>query len=205
MGCGSVAGFSQDWLCDDCRVAMAGLWLGAQPLPEVPEAEAAAFAYRYAGPVKGVVARLKYSGVKKLAEPMAADMARAYRLLLPTGADVATFVPMHPRRRRKRGFNHAELLALSVAGAFDLPCEDLLARTKNVRQQARLSRKERLQNLRGVIDCRGSVQGRRVLLIDDICTTGATLRACAGVLKQAGAEAVYVLCYARAALPKAEN
>ena len=201
MGCGSAAGFGRDWLCEDCRVTLARLWEGASPLPEVPEVEGATFCYRYAGPVKGLVTKLKYSGMYRLAEPMAEDMVRAYRALLPTGADLVTFVPMHPRRKRRRGYNHAELLARGVAEGVGLPCGDVLVRTKNVRQQARLSRQERLRNLEGVIACRGDVAGRRVLLVDDICTTGATLRACARALKQNGATAVYALCFGHAIAP----
>lgn len=200
MGCGSAAGFTRwDWLCDDCHEAIVKLWVGARPLPEVPEASGAAFCYWYAGPARGLVRRLKYGGVKRLAEPMAASMARAYSAIEPTGAQLVTFVPMHPRRERRRGYNHAELLARGVAKGLGLPCEDALVRTKNVRQQARLGREERLRNLEGVIACRGDAAGRIVLLVDDICTTGATLRACAQALLQGGAKAVYVLCFCRAA------
>ena len=200
MGCGSAAGFGREWLCDDCRTVMAKLWLGAQPLPEVPEAGAAAFCYRYAGPVKGVVRRLKYGGVRRLAEAMAADMTRACGALRPVGADLVTFVPMHPRRRRRRGYNQAELLARGLAARMDLPCEAVLRRTRNARQQARLNRRQRLENLKGGFACDGTVAGRRVLLVDDVCTTGATLRVCAQALRAKGAAAVSVVCYGRAGL-----
>ena len=161
-------------------------------------AAGAAFAYLYAGPVKGVARRLKYGGVYRLADDMAGDMVRAYRGMLPTGVDLVTFVPMHPRRLRKRGYNQAALLARGVAKRLELPCEALLRRTRNARQQARLNRKERLRNLKGGFACEGDAVGKRILLVDDICTTGATMRVCAQTLLTAGAASVYVLCYGRA-------
>ncbi len=198
MGCGSPAGCTRDWLCDDCRLLLPKLWLGPQPLPEVPEADGAAFAYLYAGPVRGMVRRLKYGGVHRLADTMAADMSRAYRGLLPTGVDLVTFVPMHPRRLKRRGYNQAALLAKGVAAQLGLPCEAALRRTRNARQQARLNRKERMKNLKGGFACALDVRGRRILLVDDICTTGATMRVCAQTLRKAGAASVYVLCFGRA-------
>ena len=201
MGCESQAGCSQDWLCEECRAMLPGLWLGADALPEASGFVAAAFAYRYAGPVKGVVRRLKYGGVRKLAEPMGADMARAYRAILPTRADAIVAVPMHRRRLRKRGFNHAELLAREVGARLDLPVIHALRRTRNTRQQARLSRRERLRNLDGAFACDDSVKGKRILLVDDVCTTGTTAAGCARALLDADAAAVYLLCYARAESP----
>lgn len=198
MGCESQAGFTRDWLCEDCRILLPKLWLGADALPEAAGFVAAAFAYHYAGPVEGMVRRLKYGGVTKLAGPMAADMARAYRAILPTGADVIAAVPMHRRRLKKRGFNHAELLGRGVGERLGLPVTHALKRTRNTRQQARLSRGERLKNLDGAFACDDSVKGRRVLLVDDVCTTGTTATGCAKALLDAGAAAVYLLCYARA-------
>lgn len=205
MGCRSQAGFAQDWLCDDCRRLMAKLWLGAQPAPEVPGIAGAAFAYRYNGPVKGMVRQLKYRGTYRLADAMAADMARAYRSLLPTGATMIVAVPMHPRRQRRRGFNHAGLLAEKTAALTGLDCSNALSRTRYTTQQARLSREARLGNMRGAFACDESVRGRRVVLVDDVCTTGATASACVEALRQAGAAAVYLLCYARAEPPGQEK
>ena len=198
VGCDCGAGFAGEWLCDDCRKELARLWLGARATPEVKGIEGSAYAYYYAGPVKGMVRTMKYRGAHKLAEPMAADMARAYAALLPTGADCIVAVPMHPRRLHARGFNNAEKLARGVGERTGLEYLDALSRTRYTRQQARLSRAVRIDNMHGAFACDGRVKGRRVVLVDDVCTTGATATACVAALRQAGAKAVYLLCYARA-------
>jgi glutamine phosphoribosylpyrophosphate amidotransferase len=93
---------------------------------------------------------------------------------------------------------HAELLARDVAARLNLPYVDALERTRNTRQQARLDDHARRVNLRGAFQVSQSVAGRRIILVDDVCTTGSTARECAKALKSAGAERVYLLCYTRA-------
>ena len=196
MGCGSAAGFDgRDWLCGDCALALARRWLGAFSDPCL---DGAAAAYRYGGAAGGLVRSLKYRGVRGLAEPMARDMARAYALISPTGAEVVAETPMHPKRLRRRGFNHAALLADAVAAELGLPREPLLARTRNTVQQARLEGEARRGNLRGAFAADPAlVRGRRVLLVDDVYTTGETARACAQALREAGALSVSFLAFAR--------
>ena len=198
VGCGSQAGFERDWLCEDCRQALAERWVGATQPPEGGLIEGAACAYLYGGPAGGMVRSLKYRGVYKLAEPMGRDMARAFEALRPAFIDCVVPVPMHPRRVRQRGYNHAELLARQAAGEMALPCLDALARTKNTRQQARLSHADRMSNLEGAFVLKEDVTGKRVLLVDDVCTTGTTANACARVLLSGGADAVCLLCFAAA-------
>ena len=196
MGCGSRAGCREDWVCPDCRRTLAERWVGAAPGPE--GFDGAAYSYVYAGPAAGIVNRMKYNGIHQLAGFMAEDMLRAYRFIQPTGADLVTFVPMHPRRQRLRGYNHAELLARACAEALGLPCENAVERTRDTPQQARLETEQRRENLRDAFAPARSVEGRAVLLIDDVCTTGATARGCAMALRKGGAERVYLLCYAQA-------
>ena len=196
MGCGSAAGCREDWVCPACRERLAKLWIGA----ELPPAglDGAAFAYVYTGPAARIVQQLKYSGIGQLAGFMGEDMVRAYRFLEPTGADCVVCAPMHRKRLRKRGYNHAALLARNVAERLELECIDALECTRLVRQQARLDGEERLRNLDGVIALKTPVKGRRVILVDDVRTTGATARACAAALKAGGAGSVYLLCYTMA-------
>lgn len=196
MGCGAATGCREDWICPDCRQALTRSWVGAETPPK--GIDAAAYAYVYQGPAAGIVRRLKYSGVGRLAAFMGEDMARACRFIEPTGADCVACVPMHRKRLRQRGYNHAELLAREVAARLGLPFVPALARTRNTRQQARLDDRARWQNLRDAFAVSESVAGRRVLLVDDVCTTGSTAMACAQALRQGGAEAVYLLCYTRA-------
>ena len=196
MGCGSPAGCREDWVCPECRQALAERWVGAAPAPE--GIDGAAYGYVYSGPVAGIVSRMKYDGVHRLCQFMADDMVRAFRFIEPTGADLVTFVPMHPARQRQRGYNHAELIARACAEALGLPCELTVSRVRDTPQQARLEAGERRENLRDAFACLHPLPGRKVLLIDDVCTTGATARGCAEALKNAGAERVYLLCYAQA-------
>ena len=196
MGCGSAAGFDEhDWLCGDCVIALAKRWLGAFPDAKL---DGAAAAYHYGGPAGSMVRNLKYRGVRDLAGPMAESMLRAYRAIVPTGAEVVAEVPMHARRLRRRGFNHAAALAQAVAQRLDLPWESLLVRTRDTVQQARLVGTERRGNPRGAITADPErVRGRRVLLVDDVYTTGETAHACAKALRSAGAKSVTLLVYAK--------
>lgn len=200
MGCGAATGCKEDWVCPACRQELAQSWVGAEPPPK--GIDAAAYAYVYHGAAAGIVQRLKYSGVGKLAGFMGADMVRAYRFIEPTGADCVACVPMHPKRVRRRDYNHAELLARDVAARLDLPYVDALERVRNTVQQARLDDKARRQNLRGAFRVNAGVAGRRVILVDDVCTTGSTAKACAKALRAGGATRVFLLCYTRAGKKK---
>ena len=198
MGCDSRAGFPRDWVCEDCRTQLAARWVGATQPPEGGLFRGAACAYHYGGPAGGMVRNLKYRGVWRLAEPMGRHMARAFEAIQPTGADCLVPVPMHRKRLRERGFNHAEALAREASKHLELPVLAALERVRNTRQQARLPDAERLTNMDGAFALKTEVAGRRVVLVDDVCTTGATANACAAALLKGGAEAVYLLCFATA-------
>ena len=192
MGCGSQTGCLNDWLCEDCRQALARSRMGARRDSAL---DGMAAVYSYHGPAGGMVRSLKFAGVKLLAEPMAADMAEAERAMEPTGIELVVPVPMHPRRRRRRGFNHSELLARGVAEKLSLPYADALVRTRHTVQQSVLEGAARRTNLRNAFECRVDLTGRRVLLVDDVYTTGTTARECARALRKAGARNVYLLAY----------
>lgn len=196
MGCGSASGCREDWICPKCREALNLSWIGADSPPET--LDGAAFAYRYLNPAASIVQKLKYSSIHRIAAFMAEDMVRAYRFIEPTGADCVAWVPMHPRRLRRRGYNHAELLARRVAERLEIECVNALECVRYTRQQARLTAEERRLNLLGNFRPRMSLEGRRVILVDDVCTTGSTARVCAAALREGGAAHVYLLCYCRA-------
>ncbi len=113
-------------------------------------------------------------------------------------------VPLHWQRRWQRGFNQSELLAHEIARRAGLPVLDVLRRVRATKTQAGLSNTNRRRNVAQAFRCRrGSrwlqrIQGKRVLLIDDVMTTGSTAAACAGALKRAGAAGVVLLTVARA-------
>ena len=195
MGCGSKAGLERDWLCEECRQALANRWVGVAPPPVGGLIEGAAYGYRYGGPAAELVQNLKYRSVSRLAGPMGRQMVRAFEGLQPAHVDCVTPVPMHPRRVRRRGYNHALLLAREVATGLGKPLEEVLVRTRNTRQQARLNDTQRLHNLDGAFAVSGDIAGKRVLLVDDVCTTGATANACAKALLENGASTVLLVCF----------
>jgi ComF family protein len=114
--------------------------------------------------------------------------------------DVIVPVPLHPARQRERGFNQASLLALALRDRVAAPIKPLLERVRYTTTQTAFDRTERIENLHGAFRLRrkADVRGLRVLLIDDVLTTGATLSECARVLKKAGAVSVFAATAARA-------
>jgi len=116
---------------------------------------------------------------------------------LASEVDLVTFVPMTSVDRRVRTFNQAELLARGVARRLDLPVFELLKKVRRTQPQSRLPAAERRRNLREAFRLL-RFGTERVLLVDDICTTGATLEACAREMKRGGYRSVVVLTTARA-------
>lgn len=157
----------------------------------------------YDGPAGAAIRLLKFAGKKKMAwllaaslTPLAAELKTAYRL------DTIVPVPLHPRRRRERRFNQAEEVGRRVAVSVGVElCGRGLARTRHTRPQVELKGKERLTNVRGAFAAREDFSGKRVLLLDDVITTGATVDECGLVLRKAGAEAVVCLAAAAPGLP----
>jgi competence protein ComFC len=135
----------------------------------------------------------KLGGERRAAPAMAAIMAKAAKEL---DADWVTFVPSTHRSIAERGFNPAEELARSLAPLLRLPCRGLLHKGRETADQAGLGRDERRRNLSGAFRAR-PVRGR-IVLVDDVMTTGATADGCARALRDAGASDVMVLTFARA-------
>lgn len=192
MGCGDKSGFEGEWLCPACRRTLAKSWKGAFPDPKL---DGSAAAYLYAGPAGSVVRFMKYGGVRGLSGIMTEEMIRAWNQVLPAAVDMVVPVPMHPKRLRERGFNQSETLAVAVAERLGLPCENALIRTRNTVQQAVLSGKARKKNLKNAFCAENSVEGKWVLLVDDVYTTGTTAHECAAALRAAGARYVSYLAY----------
>ncbi|HEX9774088.1 MAG TPA: ComF family protein [Actinomycetota bacterium] len=144
----------------------------------------------YAGVARDALMTLKFGGERRAAAALAERMAS-----LAPAADVATFVP--PSAGLGLGaYNTAEELARAVARLLRMPCRPLLAKVRRTADQASLGRERRRRNLAGAFRSR-PVRGR-VLLVDDVMTTGATADACARALREAGAEDVGVLTFTRA-------
>ena len=152
---------------------------------------------------------LKYEAVTRLGDWFAARLAELHARLASEhesewGADVLVPVPLHAERRRERGYNQADLIARPLAKRLKLPFRPyLLARTRPRPARLVLSRSEHWESVRGAYATRrgARVHGLRVLLVDDVMTTGATLDACSRALLKAGASEVVALTVARV-IPK---
>jgi ComF family protein len=153
-------------------------------------------AYRHQGPARAIVHCLKYRGRKRAAldEGRALDWSRFPEL---HGAQGLVPVPLHPGRLAERGYNQALWLARGLSESAGLPAIELLKRRRSTRPLWRLGRKERHAAVAGSFVCAGDAAGKRLLLIDDVCTTGATLEDCARTLRRAGAAEVKALTLTR--------
>jgi len=155
----------------------------------------------YDGALRAIVHSLKYDGRRSLAVPLGALMRERGADVL-TGAAYAVPVPLHRQRRRARGFNQAADLARHLG----LPTCHALARVRETRTQTDLPAAARHRNVSGAFAlaprAAARVSERVIVLVDDVSTTGATLEACAVVLKEAGAKEVRALTAARVVLPR---
>ena len=117
------------------------------------------------------------------------------------GVDIITFIPLQAGRMRERGFNQSKELALHISRDFDIPLSDMLEKAVSTRHQNELARDERLVNVRGAFRLRrgADAAGKRILVIDDVMTTGATFSEAGRALKEAGAAEVRCLALARGA------
>lgn len=172
-------------LCDECRHA---------PLP-LAQMRAA---LRYEEPASTLIHRLKYEGYFALGRPLAAFLVAGW----PAWAeppDLIAPIPLHPRRRRQRGYNQSELLARPLAEARGVAfTAGALRRTRHTPPQVGLGPQARADNVRDAFAARPDlVHGHAVLLIDDVLTTGATMTAAAEALLAAGARSVSAYCLAR--------
>lgn len=177
----------EDWLCASCRSRA----LPPQEAMAIEDVASAVAPWAYEGGPRRLILALKLRGLKAAATPLIDAMVRSSRLAA-LDADVVTWVPARSRDRAARGFDHAEVLARGVAARLGLPAASLLARRGHQVDQAGLDRARRLTNLASAFRAPGGVSGR-ILLIDDLVTTGATARSCAGALTAAGAARIDVL------------
>lgn len=159
-------------------------------------------AVRLLGPARGCLRRFKYHGSTWVLGDLVRWLTAAWRLA-PVGmraVDAIVPVPLYPRRERERGYNQASLLAAELARAMGVPIWGrTLWRVRPTATQTRLTAAQRAHNVRGVfrVPFPRRVQGARIVLVDDVMTTGATVNECARTLKAAGAAAVMVLTVAR--------
>lgn len=210
IGCGREG----DLLCEACSGALPRLLPPlcpgcSQPLASgakcpscqggILELEGLRSPFRFEAVVRQAIHHLKYKNVKALATPLARLLAD-YLSANPIPHQVLVPVPLHPRRLQERGYNQSSLLAQELGRLIGSPVvTGSLLRQRDTPAQAKaIAAEARRSNVADAFACRdGRLRAREVLLIDDVCTTGATLNSCAHALKAAGATSVWGLTVAR--------
>lgn len=195
--CGATipdVGYATPTLCQDCAAGRGPMRLDGVRVAAV-----------YAGAARTAILALKFGGERRVAERLATLMTIPYQCEIHF-ADMVIPVPLHANRQRERGYNQAELLARAFAQNQGLRVRtDILWRTRPTEAQTRLSRVERRRNVAGAFAltapaAASAVKGKRIVLVDDVTTTGSTIDAAAEPLRAAGATSVWGLAFARPGL-----
>lgn len=179
--CGMPTAF-ETFVCDECKGVDYGFESARAPL-------------KYTGVGKEIVHALKYQGYTRVVERLATPLMLGV-LDATDRFDAVVPVPLHRSRLRRRGFNQAELLARGVAASMNAPVSDTLRVVRKTRDQVELSAAGRRSNVEGAYAVRGGARGK-ILLVDDVFTTGATASSCAETLLEAGANEVHVVTLCR--------
>ena len=198
---------SEIWLCSACETALENAFLSSahQSIfldPMVPHSFAA---FHYHSPVQELVHQLKYQSDSFAAAPLAEGMARVFGFTEDEAlrrAELLIPIPLHPRREKERGYNQAALLGERLSSHIGLPqYPHALSRIRHTRPQVKAQgRDRRLRNMIGAFEVADipSIYQKHILLIDDVCTTGATAIACAQVLLVCGAKQISLFTACRA-------
>lgn len=210
LGCGKVGGF----LCPECLGNLPRLLPPICPNCGRPQAsgivcpdcrqrqieiDGIRSPFRFDEVIRKAIHELKYRNLKAIS-PCLAELLADYFRSNPLPGEALVCVPLHQRRLRERGYNQSNLLARELGSRIDLPViEDCLVRVKQAQPQVRASDvEERRRNVADAFVCHNEkVSGKRIILIDDVCTSGATLESCAAALKNKGATSVWGLTLAR--------
>lgn len=212
-GCGRPVSSRMNFLCGDCARAIPLLERSC-PVCSGPEPDdglcpvcsgrrwyldANITVAAYDGVMKSLLRELKFGRVRKL-HAVLGDLAYSELAGRRVSADVMTWVPMNPKKRRDRGFNQSELIARRVSKRTGIPCRRLLSERRGAGKQRDLGLRDRFINILGRYETAAGARlsGQSVLLVDDIFTTGATINECARQLMNAGARNVISLTMARA-------
>ena len=210
VGCGRVGSF----LCPDCLEELPRLVAPFCPRCGRPQArcivcptcwqrptriDGIRSPFRFDGAVRKSIHELKYRNLKAIS-PCLGDLLADYLSENPLPGEALVSVPLHPRRLRERGYNQSDLLAENLGERIELlVIEDCLIRVKQAQPQVRAGDvEERRRSVADAFVCRDErVSGKQIILIDDVCTSGATLESCAAALKDSGAASVWGLTLAR--------
>jgi len=184
--------------CERCSIPIIRGTLCPTCLRSPPIIDGIRSLFWYQRAIRDAILWFKYKNLKALASPLAELMAE-YLRSNPLPIDILVAVPLHPKRIRQRGYNQSYLLARELSRLSGLVLmEGSLIRLRDTTSQTILGAQERRSNVRGAFECKDQrLAGKRIGLIDDVCTTGSTLDACAAVLKERGGSSVWGLTLAR--------
>ncbi|MBQ9277229.1 MAG: ComF family protein [Lachnospiraceae bacterium] len=181
LKCGKEIDDIEKEYCDDCKVKPKSFVKGFP-------------AMRYREPIKRSIVNFKYHNKSTFADCYALEIVKTHgKDIIEAAPEVLIPVPVHKSKLEKRGYNQAEVLAKSLGAYLNIPVDNtVLKRTVNTTPQKLLDNEERQKNLeRAFISDKKQVQYKRIMLVDDIYTTGSTIEACTKVLKAAGVKEVY--------------
>lgn len=196
----ALGGSEQDGLCPGCMQALSRLGGEIAAVPPPAGLSEALSAFAYADQPRQLILMLKFESVRAAALPLAKAMAT-----LPLGVyDALVPVPTTRRRLRQRGFNQAQLLAEHLGRIWGMPVLPALSRKDEHTAQMKLNAESRRRNLEGCMEADASVRGLRILLVDDVLTTGSTASEAARALLATGAAQVGLVTAAKTASEKAE-
>ena len=197
--CGRVLERGEEGWCSLCQEELP--WTRAGEEKAVGGCDVCLSPVWYRDAARDGVHRYKFHGGQSHARPFGTLMAQCLNDRWDKPVDLVTWAPLHPRRKRKRGYDQAELLARVLASELDKPAVPALRKARDTVEQSSLDDEAaRAQNAAGAYEIadRLAVQGKRVLLVDDIVTSGSTLSNCAQILLDAGANEVWTAVFARA-------
>lgn len=182
FSCGKQLDMETEEYCKDCR-STAHMYLRGRAL------------LQYKGEEKEAIHRIKYENKREYLKPLAEQMADVLeREVERWEIDVCVPIPMSLKKKRLRGFNQSEILADLLGKRWGLPVDKkLLKKTKDTAEQKKLTARERKENLKDAFEAK-DCSGKRILLVDDVYTTGSTIDAASEVLKNAGASEVFFVC-----------
>lgn len=197
--CGRILERGEEGWCASCREELP--WTGPGDSKTVGSCDICLSPLWYQDGVRAGTHRYKFDGGPGHAQLFGTLMAQCLHDRWEEPVDLVTWAPLHPKRRRERGYDQAELLARRVGELAGLPAERTLEKTRATAVQSQTGDGEaRKANVRGAYRALPGLDlaGKRVVLIDDVVTSGATLSECAAALRQAGAGSVVGLTFARA-------
>jgi len=186
--------------CPCCALPTPGGIVCGRCIAHPPPFARAHAAFAYAFPLDRLLQAMKYGGALAYADYFAGALARG----IAVWPDVLVALPLAPARHRQRGFNQAQEIARRLARIGNVPAVRGIRRTRDTPAQAALPWKERSRNVRNAFAALPSVAGRRIAIVDDVMTTGATLIAAASAARRAGALSVDAFVVART-LPPAQH